>query len=339
MIREQAYPYGRPALSGHIKIRPQDFKVTEELGFKPDGQGEHLLLWIEKIDMTTHDLVGQVARDFKIHPRQISYSGLKDKRALTRQWLSLHLPGRRQQVKFPNPDQYSILEFDWHGKKLRHGTHKSNRFEILLREVNDLPDEAERQLQQIRGQGFANYFGAQRFGIKNDNVSRALGLLNKRRLNRSRKSILLSSLRSYLFNRILTRRISLGHWDRPLQGDVFMLRGSRSIFSDPLDDKLLRRYRRLDIAATASLYGAGESLMSGEPQAIETRVFSEHEDITCCLEQQGARLQMRALRAVAGNFSYDYEAANRCLLVKMDLPAGSYATTLLDHFIKLEDSG
>ena len=73
---------------------PEDFRVDEVLGFIPSGEGEHLFLKIEKSNLTSFDLIDRVASDFGLKPRDIGYSGLKDKQAITRQWLSLHLPGQ-----------------------------------------------------------------------------------------------------------------------------------------------------------------------------------------------------------------------------------------------------
>jgi tRNA pseudouridine13 synthase len=145
-------------------------------------------------------------------------------------------------------------------------------------------------------------------------------------------------LRSYLFNQILARRISLGHWEMPLAGDVFMLRGSHSIFKDEISDDLLARYQQLDIASSASLYGTGRNQISDEAQALEEQVFAQHEDIIDCLDRQGTKLQMRALRVVVEGFSYDYDAEKRNLWLKLTLPAGSYVTTMLEHFIDLKDA-
>jgi tRNA pseudouridine13 synthase len=331
------YPYGAPIVSGVLKSRVADFQVTEELGFEPEGEGEHLFLWVEKSGLSTAELIARIARDTSLNPQLIGYSGLKDKHALTRQWLSLHLPGKPSPADLTGGDGYRVLHQARHHKKLRPGTHKSNSFRLCLREVGNLPEQTRQQIQCVADQGFANYFGAQRFGRKQDNVRRALEQLNTRRLKRSRKSILLSSLRSYLFNQILLRRINLGHWDYPLAGDVFMLRGSHSIFSDQLDDKLVARYRQLDIASTASLYGAGRNLLAGEPWSIEAQVFAEHDDITRCLDRQGVKLQMRSLRAVVENFSFDYDAEDQSLCLQLSLPAGCYVTTMLDHFITLQD--
>jgi len=267
----------------------------------------------------------------------IGYSGLKDKHALTRQWLSLHLPGKSPAQVLVEGNGYQVLKQARHNRKLRPGSHSFNAFKVRLRDVVDFSGQTREQLDAVAAQGFANYFGTQRFGRQQDNVKQALVELPSRRLGRSRRSLLISALRSYLFNRVLAQRIRLGHWDLPLDGDVFMLRGTHSIFTDRLDDALVDRYRLLDIASTGSLYGAGRNLLSGEPRSIETQVHAACEEITSCLDRQGAKLQMRALRAVVGNFSYDYDAGSRSLLLRADLPSGCYMTTLLDHFIKARD--
>ena len=93
----------------------------------------------------------------------------------------------------------------------------------------------------------------------------------------------------------------------------------------------------MNIASAGSLYGAGRNLLSGEPRSIEAQVYATCEEVTSCLDQQGAKLQMRALRALVDKFSYDYDAGNRSLLLKADLPSGSYMTTLLEHFVKARD--
>ncbi len=338
MELKQVYPYGPPLVGGVLKSRISDFQVTEELGFEPAGEGEHQFLLVEKSGLSTDELITRVARDYSLNPKLVGYSGLKDKHALTRQWLSLHLPGKSLPVVTPEVDGYRVLQQVRHHKKLRPGTHKSNSFQVRLRQVSHFPDKTRRQIQAIVNQGFANYFGSQRFGRKQDNVNRALEQLPDRRLKRSRKSILLSSLRSYLFNQILARRIKQGYWEHPLAGDVFMLRGSRSIFADELDDRLIERYQQLDISNTASLYGAGPNRLTGEPRAIEAEIFTERSDIIQCLDQQGVKLQMRALRSVADNLSYDYDVSDQTLLIKLALPAGCYVTSLLDHFIKWQDA-
>jgi len=336
MAQVRVFPYGAATISAVLKSRPEDFRVIEELGFEPGGNGEHLFLWIEKTAMSTHELIEQVASDFSIPPKHIGYSGLKDKQAVTRQWLSLHLPGQQALFKLPRVDRYQLLDHGWHHRKLRPGSHRFNHFEVLLRDVEQMPDSALKQLRLIGEQGIANYFGVQRFGRNQDNVEQALKQLDRRKLGRNKKGLYLSSLRSYLFNRILSERISRGHWHNPLPGDVFMLRGTHSIFSENLDSELIQRFQSQDISSTASLYGSGQCQLSGSPLKIENQVFSEREDITRCLDRHGTKRQMRALRVSVGDFSYRHDRVEKNLLLKLRLPAGCYMTTLLDHFVETD---
>jgi len=281
------------------------------------------------------ELIERLAREYALPPSLFGHSGLKDKHALTRQWLSLHLPGKASPITALDGDGYRVLRQLRHHKKLRPGTHRGNSFRVCLRQLDALPDETRQQIESVAQQGFANYFGHQRFGRQQDNVRQALAQLGKRRLPRSRKSLYLSSLRSHLFNQILAQRIRLGHWQDPVDGDVFMLRGSHSIFSEPPDDELIARYRQMDISSCASLYGTGRNLMSAKALDIERQQFERHGEITECLDRHDSKLQMRQLRVGADSFDYEYDAAAATLRLELSLPAGSYVTSLLDHFVQL----
>jgi len=337
------YPYGIALISGQLKSQAADFKVTEELGFKPGGaptecnQGEHLFLFIEKTMMTTYDLIEQVARDFSIKPRDIGYSGLKDKVAVTRQWLSLYLPGQMSSLKIPATPDYKIIEQVWHNKKLRPGTHRSNHFKVIIRGIESWPEATRQQIEMIRDQGMANYFGEQRFGQRGDNVEQAVRVFGNarrtRKLSRSKRSLYLSAMRSFLFNQVLSTRIEQGFWDKPLCGDVFMLSGSQSIFYESINNELLERYKRQDITSTISLYGNGERLLQARAKEIEDSVLSEFETIKACLLQQKAKLQMRSARVAVADLRSEFDENEGTLRIEARLPRGSYFTTLLDHFI------
>ena len=333
------FPYGAALGSGQLKSLPDDFVVDEVLGFEPDGEGEHLFALVEKTGLGTPELISRLARQHGLDPATISHSGLKDKHAVTRQWLSLHLPGRELTLDSQAGDGYRVLAQARHSKKLRPGTHRANRFRVRLREVVVPAEAIEERIAQLQTGGFANYFGDQRFGSRQDNVERALRELDTRKLRRQRRGMLLSSLRSYLFNRIVSRRIEQGAWAEPLPGDLFMLRGSHSLFSDDIDDAIQQRYRELDISSCASLYGKGDSRISGEAGAIEQAEFEANPEITACLLRQQSRLAMRAVRAIGEDLEFDYDARAGLLEVAVSLPAGSYATVLLSHVLQLSEPG
>jgi tRNA pseudouridine13 synthase len=330
------------ASSGRIKQRPQDFKVVEQLGFELTGSGEHLFLYLQKTGLTTHQLIERIARQLDVSPRQIGYSGLKDKHAVTQQWISVQLPGCRQVPDIEQADDLQLLQSGWHDKKLRIGSHRSNSFEITVREVTADADRLSAQLLAIKAQGFANYFGEQRFGSAQDNVAQALRVLNNRhkskRLSRQKRSLYLSALRSELFNRIVSQRVGQGIWQQPLDGDVFMLAGTQSVFSEPLDETLRKRYQQFDIHSGISLFGEGESRQSGEALALEQAVLSEYDDIAQTLLNARVKRAYRANRAVAHHLQIDFDADSAVLKLRVDLQKGVYLTTLLSHFLNINAS-
>jgi tRNA pseudouridine13 synthase len=328
------YPYLKPEVSASIKSVAEDFRVCENLGFELKGSGEHLFLYVQKRELTTPQLIDELAKSVGMQARNIGYSGLKDKRAVTQQWISLHLPGKKMPA-LTDTSEYQILQTKWHDKKLRVGVHRSNSFDIILRNVEGDVDRLVQTVEEIRKLGFANYFGVQRFGQKQDNVSQALRALSsghrKKRLSRHKKSLFLSALRSEVFNRILCARIERGLWHEPIQGDIFMLAGSQSLFNADLDEDILARHVQFDIHSALGLFGCGESRITGRAGEIEAEVIDAFPDIRDTLIGNDIKRSYRASRAVPEALSISYQPQQKLLNLKVELGKGVYLTTLLEH--------
>ena len=86
--------YGKPNGSGRIKVAAEDFVVQEHLGFAFAGQGEHFMVQIRKVGENTKYVVNELAKACGVKSRDVSWAGLKDRHAVTEQWLSVHLPGK-----------------------------------------------------------------------------------------------------------------------------------------------------------------------------------------------------------------------------------------------------
>ncbi|MGY6555422.1 MAG: tRNA pseudouridine(13) synthase TruD, partial [Wenzhouxiangella sp.] len=126
------FAWGGPAGRGLIRVRPEDFEVEEVLGHQPSGAGEHLWLWLEKREQNTVDVAAMLARATGTHPRDVSFAGLKDRNAVTRQFFSIHLAGRAD----PNWSDWQlpgvrILTAERSARKIQRGRLKGNRFILV----------------------------------------------------------------------------------------------------------------------------------------------------------------------------------------------------------------
>ena len=338
--------HGGPLAAGDYRASPEDFVVEECLDFTPEGHGEHLWLWLEKRDLSTAELARRLARACAVTPRDIGYSGMKDRVAVTRQWLSVHLPGREA------PDDLEVRLGDTpvrvlaqarHPRKLKRGVHRRNRFRLRLSGPIVAHPELEARWQRLVAAGVPNYFGPQRFGVEGHNLTRACGILARGwRKRDDRQGLMLSTARSYLFNELLAARIRAGDWATPLAGEVVMLDGTQSQFvadshvglpddAPPGGAPLAERAARLDLHPAGPLWGVGRSEAQAEPANHERRLRDANAALCRALERSGVRLSRRALRTRLGQPRL--ERLGETLEIDFELPRGAFATAVLRELI------
>lgn len=340
MIDSLSYAFGGPPVSGVMRAQPEDFFVDEVLGFDPEGEGEHVLLHIEKRNTNTQWLADQLAHYAGIPKRDVSYAGLKDRNAVTRQWFSLGLAGMAE------PDWASldienvqILQHVRHRRKLRRGTLQGNRFQLLIRELQGDLETLQTRLQQLAQQGVPNYFGEQRFGHDGANLQQAMAMFQGRRIkNRHKRSLYLSAARSFLFNDLLSQRVGAGNWNRAITGDVMLLAGTNSYFvPDEYDAEIQQRLDTFDIHPSGCLWGKGETPAQAEAAVLETKLAQMHPKLCRGLEQAGLKQERRSLRLPIADLEWELDSSQQQLELRFFLPAGSYATTVLRELVKTCD--
>ncbi|TCZ85368.1 tRNA pseudouridine(13) synthase TruD [Lysobacter sp. N42] len=334
----QPRAHGDAVLAARFRERHEDFVVEEIAGFEPSGQGEHLLLTIEKRGLNTAEVARRLAAWAGVRDVAIGYAGLKDRHAVTRQRFSVHLPGRDA------PDTASlegeglrVLSSARHSRKLPRGALAGNRFELLLREVQGDREAIAGRLEAISRDGVPNYFGEQRFGRAGDNVEQALAMFAGRRVRREERSLLLSAARSELFNRVLAARVAEGSWNTGLEGEVWMLDGRRSVFGpESPTPELQARCAGFDIHPTGPLWGRGEPRTQGGCRGLEDAILAAGDApaLRAGLEAAGLEQERRALRMRPAALAWQWEADG--LRLAFELPPGAYATTVLAELGDLE---
>ena len=324
-----------------LKATAVDFQVDEVLDIELSGAGEHLWLWVEKRGLNTEEAARRLARAAGVPQRAISYAGLKDRQALTRQWFSLQLPGKADpDLSTAEGHSLSILKAVRHSRKLQRGAHAANGFTLRLKNLQADPAALEQRLSLIRDQGVPNYFGLQRFGHRGGNLQDALRFAESREFpeQRNLRSRLLSAARSYLFNQVLAARVAAGSWNRAEVGDLLAFTDSRSFFPAAEAECSDPRLAILDLHPTGPMWGEGDSPAAGTPQLLEQKMAGEQQALANWLALAGMKQERRILRLPIGKLTWHYPEPD-VLQLAFILPAGCFATVVVRELIDLLPAG
>ena len=333
---ELAYLKTAPKQTALLKAECADFVVKENLGYSMAGEGEFVAVRVRKTDANTLFVGEKLAQFAGISARNMSYAGLKDRRAVTEQWFSLQMPGKT------TPDfgdfqleGIEILEVTRHNRKIRTGSLDSNYFEILLRDAMET-DDLKVRLENLSKFGFPNYFTEQRFGRDGHNLIQALrwakGEIQVK--DRKKRSFYLSAARSEVFNLVVSERLKQGVANRVLPNDIVQLSGSHSWFvADEKEDLnvLQLRLEQGDLQLTAPLIGE-----TAQPAcSLENDIVQQHQDIVNLMKQERLKPARRPLLMKPKDFNWQFEETG--LRLKFYLPAGSYATALVRELVNIEE--
>ena len=325
-----------PKQTALLKAECADFVVKEQLGYDMSGDGEFVAVKVRKTDCNTLFVGEQLAKFAGISARNMSYAGLKDRKAVTEQWFSLQMPGQ------PTPDfsQFSlegveILDVTRHQRKIRIGSLQGNHFEILLRNTEET-DELKVRLDFLAKNGFPNYFTEQRFGRDGNNLTQALRWANGeiKVKDRNKRSFYLSAARSEIFNLIVSKRMELDLAQQILVGDVLQLNGSHSWFVVNESEDLAQLQQRLaqqDVLLTAPLIGEEEK----SAVDFEHEIFAQHQALFALMRQERMKAARRPILMQPQQFQWQFEPNG--LRLQFDLPAGSYATALIRELVNVEN--
>lgn len=324
-----------PPVGGRIGPNHEDFRVEELPAYLPCGTGDHRFVKVEKRGLSTPELVSILARTAQVSERDIGYAGLKDKHAVTAQWLSLprkSLPAD----KWTLPSQVQVLEESYHGNKLRTGHLHGNRFTIRLVALErDAAARLPALLHSLKQKGLLNAFGEQRFGRGGANITAALEWLSHPRGLRGNRARFLSKLypsvlQAEFFNRYLTLRAELG-LEELLLGEIVRLEGTGSNFVVQDREAEQLRYARGELHPQGPMFGPKMRVAEAQARALEERLLSQvalSEEQFAALGEQApgtrrdVRLWVADLEAIHESGAPD-EAV---LTLHFSLGSGSYAT-------------
>ncbi|HEY2029503.1 MAG TPA: tRNA pseudouridine(13) synthase TruD [Myxococcales bacterium] len=325
-----------PGTGGLTRVSEDDFFVEELPLYEPQGIGEHLYLTVEKRGRTTQEIVREIATALSARERDVGTAGLKDKRAVTVQRLSVLTRASVDDALKLQGQGFKVLAAARHNNKLRPGHLRGNRFRIVVRGI--VPDgvsRAQAVFERLASMGAANLFGPQRFGKREDNAAlgRAILLRETQVRDRFLRRMALSALQSELFNRCLAARIADGLFNAAIDGDVLRKRDSGGMFVGAAADTARVESQEVDPAGPLP----GHSIFAAQADALarEQAVLHEAEVDPAWFkaggdEMQGAR---RPYRIPVPGASVE-ALADSSLALRFDLPKGSYALSVLREVVK-----
>ena len=352
---DRFYSLGHASIDFRFKQTPRDFVVEEIPLYEFSGEGEHLVMFVRKKNLSTMEMVGIFARYLGIKNRDIGYAGLKDKHAMTKQYISIHKQHEEALKNFEH-EGVKILSMVHHNNKIRIGHLKGNRFYIKLKKVNPTSamklDEA---LKNISDSGMPNYFGYQRFGNDGDNHidGEKIAKGTKKERNPKIKKLLISAYQSHLFNMWLSRRLEINtlvssfeakelesllnmpidiikklkaqkHPFKVILGDIMEHYPHGRLFDFDGSQEDLTRFNERNISVTGMLCGEKVKMSSDMAGEIE-------KDFDDDINADGARRYAWIYPTdVEGRFN-QVEAQYE---LNFTLPKGSYATVLIEELAK-----
>jgi tRNA pseudouridine13 synthase len=329
-----------PGVGGRIKAEPADFEVEEIPAYEPSGAGEHLFLWIEKTDLGAEYFIRQVARRLGVPNGEVGTAGLKDRRAVTRQWVSVSASCESGLPSLEG-NGIRVLRVSRHANKLRPGHLRGNRFRILIRDA-DRSVDPQPVLDCIAAEGLPNFYGPQRFGRDGETAALGMSLLKgepAKVRNPFLRKLALSAAQSLLFNQYLAARLSDGLLRIVFAGDVMAKWPAGGMFTAEDVPAEQARFDRREIVTAGPMFGRktfpAKAAAAEREEAILTAAGLSRDSFAGFGKLvQGTR---RHNLVYVDELSASWEANG--LRLSFTLSAGSYATVLLREVMKTDIEG
>ncbi|XP_077194725.1 pseudouridylate synthase PUS7L isoform X2 [Paroedura picta] len=162
-----------------------------KFAFKPDGNKEHPFT-LRKENLETLEAIGYLSSELGVLSSDFSYTGIKDKKAITYQTMVVKkVTPKRLKELGRSIEKKGICVANVHStsQPLRLGQLQGNHFDIIVRNLKhhshdcsaSLKESIMEAIENVKKNGFINYYGPQRFGqgqnVQTDQIG--LALLNE----------------------------------------------------------------------------------------------------------------------------------------------------------------
>ena len=326
-----------PGVGGRIRVRPEDFEVEEVPSYEPSGAGDHLYLWVEKRDVGPEFFARTIAQRAGVPVGTVGTAGLKDRHAVTRQWVSVPKEAEPRLAAIDGGG-IRVLRASRHVNKLKPGHLRGNRFRLLVRDADrSKADALTAVLNRIRSQGMPNYYGPQRFGRDGSTLDLGFDCLLGRQRKRVRPfqyKFALSAVQSLMFNDYLALRYTDELLRTVLPGDVLTKYPLGGIFVAEEVAAEQARFDRREVVTAGPMFGGRMYAAEGVAAEREAKVLRDNGLTPEAFAGFGKLMSgtRRQNLVYLDDLAAEWERDG--LRLSFTLPAGSYATVLLREVMK-----
>ncbi len=302
-------------VEGVIRSCPDDFVVDERAAFEPSHDGEHLLLRIEKRGLNTHAVATELARFYGVAPGDVSFAGMKDRHAVTRQWFSVLTPSDAT-----TGDGDRLARGRVGATRAQTAARRTGRKCVSVSACAACVDDVHENCPN-GSQHFAKW-ARRTISANNDSAeTRRTWRAPKpgfvidlgRWFRPFQKGLHLSTARALLFNAVLARRVDAGNWNSVIDGDV-----------------------PLEALPTGPLWGRGRAPARDAALDIEATALAPYREWLDPLEHLGLTQERRGL--VLRPLELEASIDGSTLELRFELPPGHYATALLRELATLRNA-
>ncbi len=155
-----------PGTGGVIRQKIDDFTVEEITNRVETTGGKYLIVDLAKRNWDTHRLMREMSRILRVSQERFGWAGTKDRRAFTRQRISIWDMSEEEVARVKLKD-VEITPVGRSNKKISLGDLWGNRFKITIRDIAHPEDETFLRVSAVTRElenGAPNFFGVQRFG-------------------------------------------------------------------------------------------------------------------------------------------------------------------------------
>ena len=331
---------GQPGTGGFLKTVPEDFQVEEIPAYEPAGDGEFWYLWVRKRDLAADRLLRELAKVTGVPQREIGMAGLKDKRAITWQWISLPRLAAPVDQGLCG-ESWTVLRSLKHRNKLRPGHLHGNRFRLVVRDPKPhWRDIIGPRIADLVRRGFPNAYGSQRFGREGQTLRLGKALLQDPGLpvNPWLRRLALSAVQSHVFNAWVLDRLRAGTLRQVVEGEILAHwpRGGLFVAKDPVREQI--RLDAGEVGPAGPLPGARLLPAQGEAARVE-RDLLERLGLGSLISSKGKLFPGARRRALLypGDPSWQPATGHGGFELQFSLQEGSYATVMAGILLEGED--